>query len=65
MEEITVLTKATSKSKYLRTIIPVGIVKQFDLSEGDKLNWEIRAEGKELIIVIRSLRKVSNGYADG
>ena len=28
----------------------MGIVKQFNLSEGDKLNWEIRAEGGELII---------------
>jgi len=42
MDEITVLTKATSKSKSLRTTIP-GVVKQFNLSEGNKLNWEIRA----------------------
>lgn len=41
MGEITVLTKATSKSKSLRTTIPIGIVKQFNLSDGDKLNWEI------------------------
>ena len=56
MGEITVLTKATSKSKSLRTTIPIGIVKQFNLSEGDKLNWEIRAEGGELIIVVRPLK---------
>jgi hypothetical protein len=60
MGEITVLTKATSKSKSLRTTIPMGIVKQFNLSEGDKLNWEIRAEGGELIIVVKA-RKVHHG----
>jgi len=51
MGEITVLTKATSKSKSLRTI-PVSIVKQFNFQK-DKLNWEIEAEGGELIIVVK------------
>jgi len=57
MGEITVLTKATSKSKSLRTTIPMSIVKQFDLSEGDKLNWEIRAEDGELIIIVKPLKR--------
>ena len=61
MGEITVLTKATSKSKSLRTTIPMGIVKQFNLSEGDKLNWEIRAEGGELIIVVKPLKGERKG----
>jgi len=51
-----VLNKATTKSKSLRATIPMGIVKQFNLSEGDKLNWEIRAEGGELIIVVKPLK---------
>ena len=57
MGEITVLTKATSKSK-LRTTISMGIVKQFNLSEGDKLDWEIRAS-RELIVVkpLKGVRK--------
>lgn len=55
------LTRATSKSKSLRTTIPMGIVKQFNLSEGDKLNWEIRAENGELIIVVRPLKGGKNG----
>ena len=55
------LTKATSKSKSLRTTIPVGIVRQFNLSEGDKLNWEIRAEGGELIIIVKSLKEKKGG----
>jgi bifunctional DNA-binding transcriptional regulator/antitoxin component of YhaV-PrlF toxin-antitoxin module len=35
----------------------MGIIKQFNLSEGDKLNWEIRAEDGELIIVVKPLRR--------
>jgi len=61
MGQITVLTKATSKSKSLRTTIPMGIVKQFNLSEGDKLNWEIRAEGGELVIVVKPLKEKRGG----
>jgi len=38
MGEITILTKATSKSKSLRITVPIGIVKHFSLSEGDKLD---------------------------
>ena len=55
MGEITVLTKATSKSK-LRTTISMGIVKQFNLL--DKLDWEIRAS-RELIVVkpLKGVRK--------
>ena len=52
------LNKATTKSKSLRTTIPIGIVKQFNLSEGDRLNWEIRAEGGELIIVVKPLKNI-------
>jgi len=56
MGEITMLTKATSKSKSLRTTVPMGIVRQFNLSEGDSINWEIRAEGDNLIIVVKPLK---------
>jgi len=57
MGEVTTLNRATSKSNSLRTTIPKGIVRQFNLSEGDKLNWEIRAEGGELIIVVKPIKK--------
>lgn len=56
MGEITVLTKATSKSRSLRSTVPIGIIKQFNLSAGDKLNWEIRVESGELIIVVKPLK---------
>jgi len=57
MGEITVLNKATTKSKSLRTTIPMGIVKQFNLSEEDKLNWKIRAESGELTIVVKPIKR--------
>lgn len=57
MGEVTVLTTATSKSKSLRTTIPVGIVRHFNLLKDDKLRWEIRAEGGELIIVVKPLKQ--------
>jgi bifunctional DNA-binding transcriptional regulator/antitoxin component of YhaV-PrlF toxin-antitoxin module len=57
MVEITLLTKATSNSRSLRTTLPISIVKQFNLSEGDALSWEIRAENNELIIVVKPLKK--------
>ncbi|MGC9086676.1 MAG: hypothetical protein ACP5IT_10835 [Thermoproteota archaeon] len=35
----------------------MGIVKQFNLSERDKLNWEIRAESEELMILVKPLKE--------
>jgi len=29
---------------------------QFNLKEGDKLNWELKADEKELIVVIKPLK---------
>ncbi len=42
----------------------MGIVKQFNLSEGDRLNWKIKAEGGELIIVVRPLKSDKGGKHD-
>jgi bifunctional DNA-binding transcriptional regulator/antitoxin component of YhaV-PrlF toxin-antitoxin module len=56
MGEITVLSKATTTSNSLRTTVPSGIVKQFGLEEGTKLDWEIRAENGKLLIVVKPLK---------
>jgi len=61
MGGITKLTKAASRGMSLRTTVPMWIVRQFNLSEGDKLFWEIRAEGGELIIIVRPLRGGKSG----
>jgi len=34
----------------LRTTVPSWIVKQFDLSTGDKIEWELKVEGESMII---------------
>jgi bifunctional DNA-binding transcriptional regulator/antitoxin component of YhaV-PrlF toxin-antitoxin module len=52
--ERTVLIKANSQSYSLRTTVPTGITKQFDLKAGDTVLWEIKPspDGKSLMIVI-------------
>jgi antitoxin component of MazEF toxin-antitoxin module len=52
MGEITTLNKAATRTTSLRTTVPASIVKQFNLEDGDKLNWKMRVEGGELIIVV-------------
>ncbi len=56
MGEETVLTRASVKGKSLRTTVPSGIVKLFDLKEGDRFRWEIKADNGELLIVIKPIR---------
>ena len=56
MGEITYLNKATNKGESLRTTVPMSIVKQFGLTEDDKLDWTLKAEGGELVIHIKPLK---------
>ena len=53
MGDITTLVKANN-TKSLRTTIPANIVKQFQLTESDKLEWVLvaKSEGKMGIEVI-------------
>ncbi len=53
MGEITTLTKAATKTTSLRTTVPASIVRQFNLMNGDKLDWNLRAEGGEMIITVK------------
>lgn len=58
--ERTTLTKANDKSYSLRTTVPKGISKQFELKEGDSLLWVIHPseDKKGLIILVNPERKV-------
>jgi antitoxin component of MazEF toxin-antitoxin module len=56
MGEITYLNKAASKGESLRTTVPMSIIKQFGLTEYDELDWQIKAEGSELIIQVKPLK---------
>jgi antitoxin component of MazEF toxin-antitoxin module len=53
----TIISKATTTGGSLRTTIPIGIVKQFSLTEGDKLEWELKAENGTIIVIIKPERK--------
>ena len=55
--ERTILTKATPKSNSLRTTVPIFIVKQFGLNEGDMLDWELGVVDGELSIIVKPVKK--------
>ncbi|MFW6121656.1 MAG: AbrB/MazE/SpoVT family DNA-binding domain-containing protein [Petrotogales bacterium] len=54
----TTLTRANVSSKSLRTTVPMGIIKQFDLREGDRLSWRIDIKDEKLVIIIEPLKEV-------
>jgi bifunctional DNA-binding transcriptional regulator/antitoxin component of YhaV-PrlF toxin-antitoxin module len=53
MGETTVAAKAQSKYMSLRTTIPIAVVRQLDIKEGDKLHWEFAVENGEIIVKFR------------
>ncbi len=55
--ERTTLTKATSKSNSLRTTVPIFIVKQFGLNEGDMLDWELGVFDGKLSIIVKPVKR--------
>lgn len=60
--ETTTLTPASTKTKSLRTTVPAGIVRQFNLKVKDKLEWKIKAENKDkLIVVVTPISTGNNG----
>jgi hypothetical protein len=56
MGEITTLTKAATKTTSLRTTVPASIIRQFDLKQHDKLDWSLKVESGEMIIVVSPLK---------
>lgn len=55
MGENTVVNKASSKYTSLRTTIPMSIVKQWKLEDGDKLDWEWKVIDGKLSIVVNKV----------
>jgi bifunctional DNA-binding transcriptional regulator/antitoxin component of YhaV-PrlF toxin-antitoxin module len=51
--EITYLNRAAPKTESLRTTVPRSIINQFGLTEYDKLEWILKAEGGELVIIVK------------
>lgn len=56
MGEITTLTKAATRTTSLRTTVPASIVRQFDLESGDRLDWSLKVESGEMIIVVKPMK---------
>jgi hypothetical protein len=58
MGDKTTLHMATSKSKSLRTTVPITVTRHFKLEEGDELRWELKAKKKdEFEIVVTPVKK--------
>ncbi len=55
--QITSLTKANKNSESLRTTVPASIINQFDLKEGDQLQWILEPYKNELFIKITPIKK--------
>ena len=48
----TSLTKASTKGNSLRTTVPRSIVSQFELKEGDNLDWTLKVKSGKLVIEV-------------
>ena len=51
--QTTTLTKANKTSNSLRTTVPSGIIKQFELDEGDALEWKLEPRNNDLIVIVK------------
>ncbi|MGB6531326.1 MAG: hypothetical protein WBF33_24730, partial [Candidatus Nitrosopolaris sp.] len=47
----------------LRTVVPMSIVKQWQLKEGDQIDWSWEARNGEMVIVIKKVEHFGN-HAD-
>ena len=56
--QITTLTKANKISQSLRTTVPMGVIKQFWLKEGDKLLWRLDVKDNKIVIIIEPVKAV-------
>ncbi len=63
MKEVTTLTRASNKSKTLRTTVPIIFVKLFNLKEGDKLEWELKEENGEKYMIVKVVKGDKNDKA--
>jgi bifunctional DNA-binding transcriptional regulator/antitoxin component of YhaV-PrlF toxin-antitoxin module len=54
--EVTTIAKASSNYSSLRTVVPMPIVRQWNLKEGDKLDWSWEVRNNEMIVVVRKVK---------
>lgn len=52
----TTIAKASTIANSYRTTVPAAIMNQFDLKEGNKLDWELKVDKKGLIIIVKPIK---------
>jgi Antidote-toxin recognition MazE, bacterial antitoxin len=57
MGEVTTIAKASSNYASLRTVVPMPIVRQWSLKEGDRLDWSWEVRNNEMLVVIRKVEQ--------
>jgi hypothetical protein len=53
----TTLHRANDSSSSLRTTVPISIIKQFGLNEGDQISWRFQARKNQLIVEVTPILK--------
>ena len=48
----TTIAKASTIANSYRTTVPAGVMSHFDLKEGDKLDWTLKAENGKLVVIV-------------
>ena len=56
MGETTTLTLAATGKASLRTTVPMSVVRQFGLKQGDKLDWTFEAKDGKIIVVVKPIK---------
>jgi antitoxin component of MazEF toxin-antitoxin module len=60
--EVTTIAKASSNYASLRTVIPMSIVKQWNLKEGDKLDWSWEVHNNEMFVAVRRIGQTDRSH---
>ena len=50
------MRKASTIANSYRTTVPAAIMNQFNLKEGNKLDWTLKADKKGLLIVVKPIK---------
>jgi len=53
----TIISKATTTGESLRTTIPMSIVKQFELKEGNELEWILKVNDNKIVIEVEPKKR--------
>ena len=53
----TTIAKASTIANSFRTTVPAGIMNQFNLKEGDQLDWTLKAENRKIIVIVKPEKK--------